>query len=49
MALLEFDREADGRWIAEFTPISGCMVYGRTRIGAALKALRLAVYVLLRR
>ena len=28
---VEFDREADGRWIADIPALPGVMVYGRTR------------------
>lgn len=41
---LEFDREADGRWIAEVPELPGVMVYGNTRedawAGAQVMALR---------
>ena len=28
---VEFDREADGRWIAEIPKLSGVMAYGATK------------------
>ena len=28
---VEFDRETDGRWIADIPDLPGVMVYGRTR------------------
>ena len=28
---VEFDRETDGRWIADIPALPGVMVYGRTR------------------
>jgi predicted RNase H-like HicB family nuclease len=28
---VEFDREEDGRWIAEITNLPGAMAYGETR------------------
>ena len=28
---VEFDREVDGRWIAEITNLPGAMAYGETR------------------
>jgi predicted RNase H-like HicB family nuclease len=34
---VEFDREVDGRWIADIPALPGVMVYGRTR-KQALKA-----------
>lgn len=42
---VEFDREADGRWIADIPALPGVMVYGRTRKQAlaAVEALVLRV------
>jgi predicted RNase H-like HicB family nuclease len=42
---VEFDREADGRWIAEVPELPGVLVYGKTRIEAlaAVEALALRV------
>jgi predicted RNase H-like HicB family nuclease len=39
---IEFDREADGRWIAEVADLSGVLVYGDSREDAMLKATALA-------
>ena len=30
-SFIEFEREADGRWIAEVLSIPGCMAYGDTQ------------------
>ncbi|HQX17970.1 MAG TPA: CPBP family intramembrane metalloprotease, partial [Anaerolineales bacterium] len=35
---ITFDREDDGRWIAEIEALPGCLVYGRTRQEAARRA-----------
>jgi predicted RNase H-like HicB family nuclease len=42
---VEFDREVDGRWIADIPALPGVMVYGRTRRQAltAVEALALRV------
>jgi predicted RNase H-like HicB family nuclease len=42
---IEFDRETDGRWIAEITELPGVLAYGATRdeAEAAAKALALRV------
>jgi len=42
---VEFDREVDGRWIADIPALPGVMVYGRTRKQAltAVEALALRV------
>jgi predicted RNase H-like HicB family nuclease len=42
---VEFDRETDGRWIADVPALPGVMVYGRTRKQAltAVEALMLRV------
>lgn len=42
---VEFDREADGRWIADIPALPGVTVYGRTRRQAltAVEALALRV------
>ena len=42
---VEFDREDDGRWIADIPALPGVMVYGRTRRQAlaAVEALALRV------
>ena len=43
---VEFDREEDGRWIAEIPEIPGCMVYGVSREDALGRAEALALRVL---
>jgi predicted RNase H-like HicB family nuclease len=43
---VEFDREADGRWIASVPELAGVHVYGDSRDGALAKALSLAYTVL---
>jgi predicted RNase H-like HicB family nuclease len=43
---LEFDREDDGRWIAEVLELPGVLVYGVSRIEAKSKAEALALRVL---
>lgn len=42
---IDFDREADGRWIADIPALPGVTVYGRTRkqAMAAVEALALRV------
>jgi predicted RNase H-like HicB family nuclease len=42
---VEFDRETDGRWIADIPALPGVMVYGKTRKQAlaAVEALALRV------
>ena len=42
---MEFDREEDGRWIAEVPSIPGVMAYGETRDDALNRALTLALLV----
>jgi predicted RNase H-like HicB family nuclease len=42
---IEFEQEADGRWIAEVKELRGAMVYGRTRDEASAKAQALALRV----
>ena len=49
MLRIEFEREDDGRWIAEIPDVSGVMVYGMTRNEARAKALRLAFHTLVDR
>jgi predicted RNase H-like HicB family nuclease len=39
---VEFDREVDGRWIADIPEIPGAMAYGRTKKEAELKACSIA-------
>ncbi|MCL4524364.1 MAG: type II toxin-antitoxin system HicB family antitoxin [Acidobacteria bacterium] len=43
---IEFDREDDGRWIAEIKELSGVMCYGRTREEAKANVQALAFRVL---
>lgn len=43
---IEFDREEDGRWIAEVPEFPGVMVYGITKEDARAKAEALAFRVL---
>lgn len=43
---MEFDREADGRWIAEVPELPGVMVHGAARDEALAKVLALAYTVL---
>ena len=43
---VEFEREDDGRWIAEIPELPGCMVYGTSREEALGRAEALALRVL---
>jgi predicted RNase H-like HicB family nuclease len=43
---VEFDREVDGRWIAEVPELPGVLVYGRTRRDALARVQALAFAVL---
>ena len=43
---IEFDREEDGRWIAEISSMPGVMVYGGSRSEAEAKVQALALRVL---
>lgn len=43
---IEFDQEADGRWVAEVIEIPGAMVYGKTKDEASAKVQALALRVL---
>ncbi|MBU6411615.1 MAG: type II toxin-antitoxin system HicB family antitoxin [Verrucomicrobia bacterium] len=43
---IEVEREVDGRWIAEFMELPGCMAYGKTQAHALAKAKALALRVL---
>lgn len=43
---VEFDRETDGRWIAEIRSLPGVLAYGRTRKEALAKAQALALRVI---
>ncbi|MEW6752369.1 MAG: type II toxin-antitoxin system HicB family antitoxin [Candidatus Latescibacterota bacterium] len=44
--LIEVDREADGRWIAEVPEVPGALTYGRSRREAVDKAKALALRAL---
>jgi len=46
---IEFDREEDGRWIAEVPDLPGVMVYGRDRMDAVAKVQALALRVIAER
>ena len=43
---VEFDRETDGRYIAEVPQLPGCLAYGRTRLEADAKVRVLALRIL---
>lgn len=43
---LEFDREEDGRWLAEAPDLPGVMVYGDSKEKAAMLAQALALRVI---
>lgn len=43
---IEFDREDDGRWIAEIPQLPGVMVYGATQQEAESKVQALALRVI---
>lgn len=43
---IEFDKEEDGRWIAEIPDLPGVMVYGDTKQDAEVKVTALALRVL---
>jgi predicted RNase H-like HicB family nuclease len=42
---IEFDREEDGRWIAEIPQMPGVMVYGATKAEAEARVQALALRV----
>lgn len=44
--VIEFDREADGRWIAEIPSLPGVMVYGDTQEEAEIRVEALALRVI---
>lgn len=46
---IEFEEEADGRWIAEVAEIPGAMVYGSTKDEASAKVQALALRALAER
>jgi predicted RNase H-like HicB family nuclease len=43
---VEFDREQDGRWIAEIPELPGVLAYGRTKEEALIKVQALAYRVI---
>jgi predicted RNase H-like HicB family nuclease len=43
---VQFDRETDGRWIAEVVELSGVMVYGTSRDQALARVQALALHTL---
>jgi predicted RNase H-like HicB family nuclease len=43
---IEFEREGDGRWLAEIVDMPGVMAYGQTREEAAARVQALALRVL---
>jgi predicted RNase H-like HicB family nuclease len=43
---IEFDREADGRWLAEVPELPGVMAYGKTKEDAEVKVTALALRVI---
>lgn len=42
---IEFDREDDGRWIAEVPDLPGALVYGSTRVEALARVKALALRI----
>ena len=44
--IVEFDREADGRWIAEISKLPGVMAYGLTKKEALQKVYVIALRTL---
>jgi predicted RNase H-like HicB family nuclease len=44
--MIEFDREEDGRWIAEIPELPGVMVYGKSQQDAEVKVTALALWVI---
>ncbi len=44
--IIELDREADGRWIADIPDLPGVVVYGHSKEDALAKAQALALRVL---
>ena len=46
MFRIEFEREADGRWIADVPSLPGVLVYGDTREEAESKVVALALRAL---
>jgi predicted RNase H-like HicB family nuclease len=43
---IEFDRETDGRWIAEIPDLPGVMAYGKTQEEATTRVKAIALRVL---
>jgi len=43
---VEFEREEDGRWLAEIAGLPGVIVYGKTREEAAARVQALALRVI---
>jgi predicted RNase H-like HicB family nuclease len=43
---IEFDREDDGRWIAEVPELAGVLAYGKTREEALVRAEALAFRII---
>lgn len=43
---IEFDREVDGRWIADVPDLPGVLAYGDTREEAAARVQALALHVI---
>ena len=43
---IRFDREDDGRWIAEIEDLPGCLTYGHSQEEAATGAVTLALRIL---
>jgi predicted RNase H-like HicB family nuclease len=43
---VKFDKEEDGRWIAEIPELPGVLAYGKTREEAEVNAVALALRVL---
>jgi predicted RNase H-like HicB family nuclease len=43
---VEYDREKDGRWIAEVRDVPGALAYGRTRDEAAKNVMACALRVI---
>jgi predicted RNase H-like HicB family nuclease len=46
MLKIKFDREADGRWIADIPELPGVLAYGSTQTEARQKAIALALEVI---
>mgnify|MGYP002778821731 CR=1 FL=1 len=43
--MIDFEQEADGRWLAEIDDLPGVMVYGKTKLEAMAKVQALALRV----